>query len=46
MKENAGFDKPAGYKPENDLAVNSGGVENEFYFNKDVGKWVRRGQEQ
>lgn len=36
---------PSGYKPENDLAVNSGGIDNEFYYDQVSKRWLRRGQE-
>jgi len=37
---------PEGYKPENDLAINSGGQDNEFYYDTASKRWMRRGQEQ
>ncbi len=46
MNENSNGAVPAGYKPENDLAINSGGTDNEFYFDQASKRWVRRGQEQ
>lgn len=46
VNENSNGGIPAGYKPENDLALNSGGQDNEFYYDAASKRWMRRGQEQ